>query len=123
MWNLISQTVPFSIRPILGPSDGVGRKLHVSYVDMVSLMLTGVTIMLAILGFVVAVLAFVGWRSIQTIAEASARSTVSDAIKDGGRLHSVVQKEVRDIIRYSGVEALDTEFEEQVGNDGANNEP
>ncbi len=86
--------------------------LDVSYMDMVSVLLTAVTIVVGALGLLIAVLAFVGWNAIRTIADASARKVVTESIEDGGKLHEVVRKETRAIIRYSGVETYDTEFDE-----------
>jgi lipopolysaccharide export LptBFGC system permease protein LptF len=76
-------------------------------------------LILTVLGFVLAVLAFVGWKSIQTIAENSAREVVREAISDGGKLETLLKKEVQSQLRYQGVEEVDTDFDE--GN-GAGNE-
>ena len=112
LWNLCSRFVPIKLSGSVLPDGGGTSPLEISYVDMVSVMLTGVTIVLGALGFLVAVLAFVGWNSIRAIAEASAREVVKESIATGGKLHDVVRKETRAIIRYSGVETFDTDFVE-----------
>lgn len=118
MWKLISHFSPIKFVEISAKPDNNRFGLEVSYVDMVSLMLTGVTIVLAAFGFIVGVLGFLGWKSITAIADSSARAVVNEAIDDGGRLHKAVLAEARSIIRYSGVEAVDAEYEEYVNNGG-----
>lgn len=122
LWNLGVHFSPFTIVDHLPANPSEGRAIEVSYIDMVSLMLTGVTIILTVLGFVLAVLAFVGWKSIRSIAATSAREVVRESISDGGKLEAILKKEVQSQLRYLGVEAVDTDFDEGngVGNeDGA----
>lgn len=115
LWKLGVHFTPFNIVDHLPGKPPNARAIEVSYIDMVSLMLTGVTIILTVLGFVLAVLAFVGWKSIQTIAANSAREIVKEAISDGGKLETLLKKEVQSQLRYIGVEEIDTEFDESNG--------
>lgn len=115
LWKLGAHFSPFTIVDHLPAKPSDGRAIEVSYIDMVSLMLTGVTIILTVLGFVLAVLAFVGWKSIQAIAANSAREIVREAISDGGKLETLLKKEVQSQLRYQGVEEVDTDFDESNG--------
>lgn len=115
LWNLAAYYSPFTIVDHVPVSSTTTRSIEVSYIDMVSLMLTGVTIILTVLGFVLAVLAFVGWKSIQAIAANSARKVVREAISDGGKLETLLKKEVQNQLRYQGVEEVDIDFDESNG--------
>lgn len=95
-------------------------QISISYPDLVSLMLTAVSIILAALGFVVAIVAVVGWNSIGDRVSTLSRQFLSNSLSDGGELKSMVQKsllpggelhtlvgrEVRKVA-YQGVEAFD----------------
>lgn len=119
----VSLLMPFSVTN--------GATHEVEYTDLISIMLTGVSIILAALGFVVALLAFIGWNSIgnrvSSIAtklfhdslndEGDLRSIVRESLQEGGELYSLVQEEAKDII-YRAVEPVkddsgdDTDLEE-----------
>ncbi|WP_264213224.1 hypothetical protein [Leisingera thetidis] len=119
LWSVAKHMVPLTI---VGKAVSPHLDTHsvtVSYIDMISLMLTGVTVILAALGFVVAVLAIVGWKSISSIAAASAQEVVKNSLLSGGELDLAVRKEVRDIFKYHGIEAVDTEFDENGEENGA----
>lgn len=83
----------------------------IDYADFVSIMLTGVSLILAALGFVVAILAFIGWNSIGDRVSSLAKTFLQDAMQEGGQLHTLVKNEAKSII-YRGIEPVDTEFEE-----------
>ncbi len=50
--------------PLIPMQSGTSPAYTVSYADFISLMLTAVSVILAALGFVVALIAVVGWNSI-----------------------------------------------------------
>lgn len=113
------------------------------YADFVSIMLTGVSLILAALGFVVAILAIIGWNSIgervSSLAQTFLKESMSEggelhnlvkseaqssiyqnmqiSMKTGGELHNLVKSEAKAII-YRGVEAVETEFVEAVNEEG-----
>jgi len=84
---------------------------EIDYSDFVSIMLTGVSIILAALGFVVAILAFIGWNSIGNKVSELATTFLQDAIKEGGELHTLVKDEAKSII-YRGIEPINTDYDE-----------
>lgn len=86
--------------------------ISISYVDVVSIMLTAVSVILGALGFVVAILAFIGWNSIGDKVTTASREFLRESVKEGGDLHALVKKEAKSII-YRGIEPVDTEFEEE----------
>lgn len=85
--------------------------VSISYTDLVSIMLAAVSVILAGLGFVIAILAFIGWNSIGNKVSASAREFLRESVKEGGELHALVKNEAKDII-FLGIEPVDTEFDE-----------
>jgi hypothetical protein len=80
-------------------------------------MLTGVSLILAALGFVVAILAIIGWNSIGDRVSSLAKSFLQDSMKEGGELHNLVKNEAKSII-YRDIEPIDTQFEENVSKEG-----
>ena len=110
----ISLLAPFTVNN--------GNTHQIEYTDLVSIMLTGVSIILAALGFVVALLAFIGWNSIgervsslstklfhaSLTDEGELRSIVRNSLQEGGELYSLVQEEAKEII-YRAVEPIDSE--------------
>jgi len=83
--------------------------INISYIDFVSIMLTAVSVILAGLGFVIALLAFIGWNSIGNKVSASSKEFLRESVKDGGELHTLVRNEAKEII-YQGIEPVDIEF-------------
>jgi hypothetical protein len=79
-------------------------------------MLTAVTVVLAGLGFVVAVLAFIGWNSIGNRVSALATTFLKDALDDGGPLHNMVKDEVKEIM-YGEIQPVDYDYEEDEQNE------
>lgn len=112
-------------------------KIEVAYADLISILLTGISLILAALAFVIAILAIVGWNSIGDRVSSLAKTSLQEAMKDGGslhelvkleaqsttnrnvqasmreggELHNLVKKESKAII-YRGVEPVDLEFAE-----------
>ncbi|MGO4915693.1 hypothetical protein [Pseudogemmobacter sp. W21_MBD1_M6] len=84
---------------------------RINYSDFVSIMLTGVSLILAALGFVMALLAFIGWNSIGDRVSSLAKTFLKDAMEEGGELHNLVKEEAKSII-YRGVEPVDTQYDE-----------
>ena len=106
VWHL----VPIQVTP--------GAQYKIEYTDFVSLMLTAVSIILAALGFVVALLAVIGWNSIGSRVSTIAKELFHHSIEDGelraivkkslerdGELYKLVQNEAKEII-YRSVEPI-----------------
>ena len=108
-----------------------GSFKQIDYADLIALLLTGVTVVLGALGFVVAILAFVGWNSIQGRVEdqterlieeslqedGELKEIVKASLKKGGALYKLVQEEADRII-YSGIEPVYS-IDEDEGKDKA----
>jgi hypothetical protein len=127
MLRLVSHFSPF----VISASSGANT-VEISYTAFVSIMLTAVSIILAALGLVFAIVAVIGWNTIgervsslattflqnsfkdggdmhKTIGErvsSLATTFLQNSFKDGGDLHTLVKKETQSII-YKGVEAAD----------------
>lgn len=97
--------------PIRFTATSAGSAVQIDYQTFISIMLTAVTVVLAGLGFVVAVLAFVGWNSIGDRVSSLATSFLRDAFDDGGSLHNMVKDEVKEIM-YGEIEPVDLDFDE-----------
>lgn len=85
--------------------------ISLSYVDLVSILMTAVSIILAGLGFVIAILGIIGWNSIGAKVSESAKEFLKDSVKEGGELHRLVKEEAKEII-YAGIQPVDSEFDE-----------
>lgn len=111
---------PFTISGGLNSSNR-----EIDYSDFIAILLTAVTVILGALGFVVALLAFVGWNSIQSKVQDQTEDLISksleengelkelvkSSLKKGGALYKLVQDEANKII-YSGIERVSTSQEE-----------
>jgi len=108
------------LSPFTLASSGSGSTAQMDYSDFVSIMLTGVSLILAALGFVVALIAVIGWNSIgdrvsslstklftdSLDEDGELRELVRVSLQEGGELYDLVQEEAKDII-YRGVQAID----------------
>jgi hypothetical protein len=90
---------------------GNATRTSIDYADFISIMLTGVSLILGALGFVVAILAFIGWNSIGDRVSSLATSFLKDGLKEGGELRSLIRNEAKDII-FRDIEPVDIEFED-----------
>jgi phage-related minor tail protein len=86
----------------------------ISYSDLVTILLTGVTVILAALGTVIAVLAFVGWQTFEKKVHNSSHGIIADALAADGKITQTVKAEVRtimysDILPVVGDEEVDEE--------------
>ncbi len=111
-----------------------GTLNQIEYSDFIAILLTAVTVVLGALGFVVALLAFVGWNSIQGRVEDQTQHLISKSLQEdgdlkelvkkslmkGGSLYKLVQDEANRII-YSGIEPVKEGEgdEEHNGNSGS----
>lgn len=96
-------------------SGHLGRSTDtISYSDFVSIMLTGASLLLALVAFMVAILAAIGWTSLSSKVEADVRGYLDQGFKRGNTLHSMVQAELRaekNRVMYEGVGLVDNEFD------------
>lgn len=106
----------YTAAPIRFVNTPSGAIAQVDYQTFISIMLTAVTVVLAGLGFVVAVLAFIGWNSIGDRVSSLATTFLKDALDDGGSLHNMVKGEVKEIM-YGDIQPVyfDTGDDEQTG--------
>ncbi len=100
-----------SASPIRFVGAPAGPIAQIDYQTFISIMLTAVTVVLAGLGFVVAVLAFIGWNSIGNRVSELATTFLKDALDDGGSLHNMVKDEVKEIM-YGEIQPVDFDFED-----------
>lgn len=96
------------IRFVSTPTDAVTL---IDYQAFISIMLTAVSVILAGLGFVIAILAFIGWNSIGERVSTLVTSFLKEAIDEGGPLHKTVKNEVKDIM-YRDISPVDTDYED-----------
>jgi hypothetical protein len=61
-----------------------------SYADLVAVLLSAAALLLTLLGFGIAILAFVGWNSIAAHAETVARKSVEESLKKNKPLYKIV---------------------------------
>ena len=100
-------------------SRNVGTSSYtISYADFVSVMLSAVTLVMTLLGFILALLAYVGWRELNERIDAKVvgRTTefLEDGFREGNSLHRMLEKRWRRAA-YSGVEPIETDDEESDG--------
>ncbi len=84
----------------------------ISYADFISVMLTAISLLMALLAFFIAILAFIGWSSISGKVAADVSTFLADGFKDGGPLHKLLVDETNRA-RYEGIHEVDTEFADE----------
>jgi uncharacterized membrane protein len=62
----------------------VNSSLQISYADLIAVMLTGVTTLLAIVAVGIAAMAFFGWNAIENTVNKKAEQFLDDRFKKGG---------------------------------------
>lgn len=89
------------------------QPINIAYSDLVVILLAAVTVILAALGTVIAVLAFIGWQTIGNKIDDSSQKIISDALSSEGKITQTVKKEVRAIM-YGDIQPVtDEEYEDE----------
>lgn len=105
----------------------IGRRMGVSqytisYADFISIMLTAVSLLVTLLGFILAIFAFIGWNSISSKVGSDVRSYLDEGFKDGNTLHSMLVDQIKaeaPVIMYEGVSQVDIDFADDAAAEGA----
>ena len=77
-----------------------------SYADFISILLSALSVMLTLLGLILAILAVVGWRSITTTVENRTETFLDEGFRDGNPLHDLVITRAREIM-FAGILDVD----------------
>lgn len=83
-----------------------------SYADFISVMLTAISLLMALLAFFIAILAFIGWNSISGKVASEVSRFLADGFKDGETLHRMVVDQANRAM-YEGVYTVDTDLNEE----------
>lgn len=83
----------------------------ISYADFISIMLTGVTVLLACLAIVLAILGVIGWNAITTRVGNRTEAYLEDGFKKGNHLYRQMENKINEIT-YAGVVAVGAESDE-----------
>ena len=89
----------------------------ISYADFISVMLTAISLLLTLLGFFIAILAFIGWNSISGKVASDVSKFLADGFKDGQPLHKMLVDQTNRAM-YEGVYQVDEDFVEDHSEDG-----
>lgn len=88
-----------------------GTATHtISYADFIAVMLTAVSLLIALLAIVLAVFGVIGWKSIQDQTHAKTREFLAEGFEKGNPLYAMLRTRV-DEAMFQGIESL----EESVG--------
>lgn len=102
---LISGGVGGALSQNFGTSD-----YTISYADFIAVILTAVSVLLTLLGLILAVLAFVGWRSITGTVESRTEAFLDEGFKEGNPLHDLVLRRTQEIM-FRGITDIDANNE------------
>jgi hypothetical protein len=83
---------------------------EISYADFISIMLTAVSLLVTVLAFVLAALAYIGWNSISAKVSDEVRANFERGFEPGGKLHKMFAEE-KNKIPYKGTEQIDEQLE------------
>jgi hypothetical protein len=82
----------------------------ISYADFISVMLTAISLIMALLAFFIAILAYIGWNSINGKVATEVKSILADGFREGQPLHQMFVEQ-KDRAMFEGVMRIDTDFE------------
>lgn len=80
-----------------------------SYADFVSVMLTAISLLMTLLAFFIAILAYIGWQSITSKVASEVKSFLDDGFQEGEPLHRLFIEQ-KDRAMFEGVLPVDKEF-------------
>jgi len=83
-----------------------------SYADFISVLLTAISLIMTLLAFFIAILAYIGWNSISGKVASEVSKFLADGFQDGQPLHKMLFDETNRA-RYAGVYKVDTEFSQE----------
>lgn len=83
-----------------------------SYADFISVLLTAISLLMTLLGFFIAILAFIGWNSISGKVGSEVSNFLAEGFKDGQPLHKMLVDQTNRAM-YEGVYKVDAEFSEE----------
>lgn len=89
------------------PSNGSSE---ISYADFIVIMLTSVSVLMTLLAFMVAILAYVGWNNIHNKVQKETKNFLSDGFEEGRNLN-VMFKQYASELFWSQVPNVDEDFE------------
>jgi len=81
-----------------------------SYADFISVMLTAVSLLMTLLAFFIAGLAYIGWQSVNTKVASEVNSFLRRGFEDGQPLHKMLVEQ-KDKAMFEGVLKFDEEFD------------
>lgn len=82
----------------------------ISYADFIAILLSAVSVLLTLLGLILAILAFIGWKSITGTVENRTEQFLDDGFQEGNPLRDLVIARTREIM-FAGILDLDAENE------------
>lgn len=81
----------------------------ISYADFISILLTAISLIMTLLAFFIAILAYIGWNSISGKVASEVKTFLSDGFREGQPLHAMLI-ERKDEAMFEGVMEIDQEF-------------
>ena len=83
----------------------------ISYADFISILLTAISLIMTLLAFFIAILAYIGWSSISGKVASEVKAFLAEGFEDGQPLHRMLVEQ-KDKAMFEGITEIDTEFEE-----------
>lgn len=83
----------------------------ISYADFISILLTAISLIMALLAFFIAILAYIGWNSISGKVASEVKSFLADGFREGQPLHNMLVEQ-KDKAMFEGVMEIDTAFQD-----------
>lgn len=77
-----------------------------SYADFVSILLTAISLLVTLLGIVLAVVALIGWNAISEKVKSNTESYLEEGFKEGNDLHTMLRVRATEIM-YAGVTPIE----------------
>lgn len=81
----------------------------ISYADFISVILTAISLLMTLLAFFIAILAYIGWNSIGGKVASDVKSYLADGFREGQPLHHMLVEQ-KNKAMFEGILEIDQDF-------------
>lgn len=103
------------------PSPPINGPIEISYADFIVIMLTSVAVLMTLLAFMVAILAYIGWNNIHNKVQKETKDYLKEGFEEGNNLNIMFKQFARELF-WSQVPNVDDDFERDAKEEARENE-
>lgn len=89
VYIILDRTISIDVRLV--------KDIHISYSDLLAIILAAVSLIVTLASFVLAIAAFIGWSRLKKEAIAQAKKSVEESVNEGGEINVMIKKRLSDM--------------------------